>query len=112
MDDRVRSRLIDMRDFAYRAISLTGGLSADEFESDERTFYAVVKCVEVVGEAAAQIGRPALTDLDDAMPWADVIRMRNILVHEYAGISAATVFDTVTLSMPVLLSHIERLLES
>ncbi|MGB6229896.1 MAG: HepT-like ribonuclease domain-containing protein [Litorimonas sp.] len=108
----MRTRLVDMRDYAVKAIDLLGNLSPEAFASDDRTFYAVIKCVEVVGEAAAQIGRSDLQSLSSDIPWRDVIGMRNILVHEYSGISPETIFDTVTLDFPVLIQALEKLLET
>jgi len=111
MDNRLKIRLIDMREYASKAIELLGEADLDSFITNEHIYFSVIKCVETVGEAAAQAKRENLEKLDDTVPWVDVIGMRNILVHEYSGISASTVFDTVKHSLPNIISVLNNLLE-
>ena len=101
-----------MRDYARKAVDLMGDLDADAFSTDERTFFAVTKFVETVGEAAAQIGRPELRRIMPGEPWLDIIGMRNILIHEYMGINAHTLHDTVTHVLPGFADQVEALLDT
>ena len=100
-----------MRDYARKAVDLMGDLNADAFSTDGRTFFAVVKCVETVGEAAARIGRSELDRIMPDEPWLDIIGMRNILNHEYTGVNAHTLHDTVTHALPGFAERVQELLE-
>ena len=112
MDERTRRRLADMVEYSDAAIGFVSGIGVAEFEADARTHLAVIKCVETVGEAAAQIGRPALKRLVPGQPWQDIIGMRNILIHEYFGVSLSTVYETVVSFLPTFANAVREKLES
>ena len=111
MDERTHTRLLDMKIYAEKAMKLLGDIDENSFIADERTYFSVVKCVEIVGEAAAQIGRENLIVITDKLPWTDIIGMRNTLVHQYSGINASTVYDTVTNFLPTVINIIDNLLK-
>jgi len=111
MDEKTHNRLIDMRDYAEKAVYFLGTMSEAEILKDERTYFACVKSIEVIGEAAAQIGRDKL-DVYAGIAWADIIGMRNILIHEYSGISPQTIHQTITHFLPEFILKIEKILES
>jgi len=100
-----------MRDYAQKAIEFLGDLSSEQLVEDERTYFAIIRSIEVVGEAAAQVGRETLDDYE-GVPWADVVGMRNILIHEYSGVSVATIYDTVVYFLPDFILKIDTILES
>ncbi len=88
-----------------------GGLSFDEFRADQKTVDAVIRNLEVIGEATRHLS----TDhegLPADVPWADIAGMRSILVHEYFGVDLSIVWQTVTQDLPSLRAHLRRLLES
>ena len=77
-DDRIRLR--HMADAIESALRFSRGRSRAQYESDEMLLFAVVRAVEVVGEAASR----TTTELRVAhpqIPWAAVVGMRNRLVH-------------------------------
>lgn len=84
-------------------------LTFEEFQTDRKTIDAVVRNLEIIGEAV----RHLMADQDDLpgeIPWADIADMRNILIHEYFGVSLRIVWQTVTEDLPTLRSALERLL--
>ena len=109
MDKKIRNRFEDMREYACKAQAFLGDMSLEDMKKDERTYFAVVRAIEVVGEAAAQIGRDALKDYD-GVPWNNVIAMRNILIHQYSGIDEKTIYETVTDSLPTIISRLNDIL--
>jgi len=58
----------------------------DSFAKDEKTLYAVIRAVEIIGEAAAKIPDEVRSDFPK-VPWREVKGMRNKLVHNYFGIN-------------------------
>ena len=71
---------------------------------------SLVKLVEIVGEAANQVtdrGRAQIQDI----PWADIVGMRNRLVHAYFDINLEILWRTVQFDLPPLVAVLERVLE-
>ena len=67
--------------------------------------YAVLKAIEIIGEAAAHISAETKRTHDD-LPWADIIGMRNRLVHGYFDVDIERVWRTVQDDLPRLISQI------
>jgi uncharacterized protein with HEPN domain len=99
----------DMRIHSERARQFLGSRSFEEFLSDELVQDAVIRCVEVVGEAARQVSDTTREQTSD-MPWALVIGMRNILAHDYGGVDLEQVYRVVMENIPELLTHLGGLI--
>ena len=111
MNAHDQSRLEDMIGYASDAIELLGSLDAAALEADKRSQYAVVRAVEVIGEAASHITAETRAVLPD-LPWNQVIGMRNILIHRYHDFDLATVVKTVREHLPALIIEIGRILRN
>ena len=72
---------------------------------------ALVKCIEIVGEAASKIGLETRTQQAD-LPWSDIIGMRNRLVHVYFEIDYARVADTIVVDLPPLILRLREIIGS
>jgi uncharacterized protein with HEPN domain len=97
-----RDFLEDMLEHATKARSFVEGVTWDQFSSDEKTQFAAMRALEILGEAARRIP-PEFRQRFPSVPWNRIIGMRNILAHNYAGADARIVFDTVTLFLPALI---------
>ena len=92
------------------AIRFVRGREREDLDSDEMLLFALVRAVEVAGEAASKVTaetRAALTEL----PWDSMIGMRNRLVHAYFDINHDILWTTVTEAAPPLAERISKLLE-
>lgn len=98
--------LLDMLRAARDALSLVEGMSLAGFLRDQRTQLSVLKLVEIVGEAAAQISEEMRRENPD-IPWRAMVGMRNRLVHGYFDISWPIVWDTVQRDLPVLIGQLK-----
>ena len=77
------------------------------FESDEQAFDAVLKNLEVIGEAAKRI--PAeIKCSHPEIAWRDIASLRDIIVHEYFGLDLDIVWDVVANRVPVLLAQLRE----
>ena len=94
-----------MLDAAEKAISFADGRTRDDLSEDDQLVFALVKAVEIIGEAASQITSPTQEELP-LMPWADIIGMRNRLVHAYFDINLDTLWRTVQDDLPILLEQL------
>ena len=84
------------------------GISRDEFFGTRLIQDAVIRRIEIIGEAARQL--PAeLTDRYPGIPWADIVGMRNRVIHGYYGVVLDRVWNTVEQDLPVLRAEIVEL---
>lgn len=106
-----RVSVTQMRDAAQKAIRFLGNKERASFESDERDVFAVVHCLEILGEAARRV--PMEVQLEHAeVPWAGLIGLRNKLSHGYDTINKDAVWKTITQDVPALLPILEKLLRA
>ena len=106
--DNWRERLDDILEAIERIRTYTEGMDLAEFSNDTRTIDAVVRNVTVIGEAARHI--PDEVHARDAtIPWADMRAMRNVVVHEYFGVSLPILWETVQRDLPPLVESLRRL---
>lgn len=104
-EDRVRLR--HMLDAAETALNFVAGRGRAELDRDRMLLFAVVRALEVMGEAAAKVGEPARAELT-GVPWASIVSMRNRLIHGYFDIDTEIVWKTVTVELPPLLPLLEK----
>ena len=109
-DDAVR--LQHMLDAAHEALTFAQGHSRTDLEGDRKLVLALVKAIEIIGEAAYQVSRTTREQLPD-IPWEDIIGMRHRLVHAYFEINLDILWRTIQDDLPPLIEtlrklHIER----
>ena len=83
---------------------------ASDFARDERTLDAVVRNLEVIGEAAKGVPpnvRKAYPDVE----WKKLAGLRDVLIHEYFGVDAAIIKDIVKNKLPILKSMIRAIIK-
>ncbi len=100
--------LLDMLVAARDAVAFAEGMSYAEFVGDRRTQLSILKSVEIVGEAAARVSEDT-RKAHPAIPWSEIVGMRNRLVHAYFDIDLPLVWDTVCNDLPVLIARLELL---
>jgi uncharacterized protein with HEPN domain len=106
-DDLVR--LNHMLEACQTAQEFSLGKTRVSLNSDKMLTFALVKAVEIVGEAANGISNE-FQERHPEIPWPAIIGMRNRLVHAYFDINLDRLWDTVTVAIPVLLSQVEKLI--
>jgi uncharacterized protein with HEPN domain len=98
--DVVRVRhMVDAIETAMRFIV---GRARTDLDHDEMLLFALVRAVEIVGEAAAKVSAETREKLP-AIPWAKAAGMRNRLVHAYFDIDRGILWSTVSGALPELL---------
>jgi uncharacterized protein with HEPN domain len=96
-------RLQHMVDAANEALSFVAQKSRTELTTDRALALALVKSIEILGEAASKVSRE-LRSQSPEIPWTDIIAMRNRLIHSYFDVNLDIVWQTVTVELPPLVT--------
>jgi len=96
-----RLRLEDMLEAIERIARYTSGMDLTRFANDDKTVDAVVRNLEVIGEAARNTP-DEVTRQHSEIPWEKMRGIRNLLVHEYFGVDVSIVWLTITGDLPPL----------
>ena len=100
---------MDMLEYSGNAIRFSEGLTFEDFVADRLRYFAIMKNVEIIGEAANMLTTDFREQHPD-LPWAQIIGMRHVLVHGYAQISDMKLWRTATKDLPVLHDIVARYL--
>ena len=104
-----RVRVEDMLEAIDRIESYVDGMSLADFLADSRSQDAVLRNLEVLGEASKRVPF-AIQHRHGAIPWSRIGDMRNILVHEYHSVDPAIVLDAARNDLPPLVAPLKALL--
>jgi uncharacterized protein with HEPN domain len=111
MNPRDRVRLQHLADALNSAIRFARGRGRADLDSDEMLLFALVRAIEIAGEAANQVTADTRAQLPD-LPWTSIIGMRNRLVHAYFDINRDILWTTVTEAAPKLLEQLTVILSA
>lgn len=85
-------------------------MSAEAFLSDEKTLDSVIRCIQVVGEAAWKVNKP-IQLAHPEVPWLQIAGMRHRLVHDYGEVDPNIAYRTATAHLPNLIHQIRVILD-
>jgi uncharacterized protein with HEPN domain len=94
-----RLRLQDIVQAIDRILTYTNSLTFESFLADQLRIDAVIRNFEIIGEAARHVDDDTCARCPD-VPWQDMRDMRNLLLHEYFGVSIRIVWDTIQRDLP------------
>jgi uncharacterized protein with HEPN domain len=93
--------LEDILDAIEKAMEFIQGMKYEQFAQDAKTVFAVIRALEIVGEATKQIPQ-SVKDSYPEVPWRQMAGMRDKLIHDYSGVNLAVVWKTVIEDLPKL----------
>jgi len=99
----------DILDAMDKAEILVQGYSFEQFEADFRTNFAVVRALEIIGEATKRLPMD-LRDRYPEVPWKEMAGTRDRIIHGYDNVNLRLVWDTVTQRVPAVKPLIQRIL--
>lgn len=99
----------DMRRFAGKVLAYTEGMDLQAFVDSGITYDAVLRNLELTGEAATHVPQ-SVRDAHPDIPWRQIVATRNQLIHAYLGIDDDTVWSIIVDDIPVLIGELDTLL--
>ena len=111
LSQRDRVRLDHMLEHAREAITLTRGKSRADLDSDRVLSLALVRLLEIVGEAAGRVSDETRA-LYPEIPWPQIIGLRNRLIHGYDAVDYDILWQIITDDLPALVTMLETALSS
>jgi uncharacterized protein with HEPN domain len=100
--------LADIEESCRLILQYTGGMTADQFRADRKTVDAVLRNLEVIGEAVKHLPASSRAQRAD-MDWRRIAGFRDILIHAYFGVDLDIIWDVVTNKIPALLAAVTDL---
>ena len=110
LSDTAALALLDIRDNGKYAQEFIAGLSLEEFKRDRKTFYAVIRALEIISEAARRLP-PELQARHPELPWRAIMGVGNVYRHNYDDVEEDYVWRTLHESLPALLTAIAEEIE-
>ena len=104
------SRLRHMVDSIRNVNQYMEGKTESDLDSNSMLFFAVVKNIEIVGEAAYKLTHE-FKEAHPTTPWRQIVAMRHILVHGYYQVTPSEIFNVYKQDLPVLLDQLTTYLE-
>ena len=108
LNDKDHIRLLHMLDYSREALSLIGGKGRKELDQDRTLNLALVRLMEIVGEAANRVSdetQSAHTEI----PWFQIISLRNRLIHGYDSVDFDILWGVITQELPALVAALEKI---
>ena len=93
---------------ARKAAGYVGGITPEEFRASDLVQDAVIRQLQTIGEAAAQVS-PVFREAHPEIPWNELTGMRHRLVHDYRRINLDIVWQAATVEAPSLIALVEPL---
>lgn len=103
--------LLDILTSARIALEHIAGQTRDDFYQDIRGQDAVIRRLEIIGEAARRVSEIA-KDRYSHLPWQEMIGMRNLVIHEYDAVDLSIVWDTICDDLPPLITMLDETISS
>jgi uncharacterized protein with HEPN domain len=100
----------DIAESCEKIMNFTTGMTKTKLLRDAKTYDAVIRNLEIIGEAAKHISGPTRAKMQD-INWRKIAGMRDILVHEYFGIDNNILWDIVQNKVPELSKAIKTFFE-
>ncbi len=104
-------RINDILESIEKICRYTDGMNFESFSADDKTVDAVIRNLEVIGEAARHIPEEIQKQYPD-LPLPEMRGIRNVLIHEYFGVSLPIIWETTQKNLPPLVPVLKKILQN
>ncbi len=101
--------LNDIKNSTTDILDFTDNISYEDFSNDKKTIYAVIRALEIMGEASKNIPSYMRKKYPN-IEWKNMAGLRDVLAHEYFGINLPIIWNVVQNKLPILLVNIEKVI--
>jgi uncharacterized protein with HEPN domain len=102
-------RIKDILDAIEKISEYTSGMTKQECVADEKTIDAVIRNLTIIGEAARHVPSDVRAKYAN-VPWDEMLGIRNVVVHEYFGVSTDILWETIQQDLPMVAPLLLRIL--
>lgn len=106
---RDETYLVDIIESAKIAVNYVFDKDWDEFYNDMQVQDAVIRRIEIIGEAARRVSQEGREKYPQ-IPWREMTSMRNLVIHQYDIVDVKQVWDTVQNKLPPLIEELSKLI--
>ena len=103
--------LQDILDSTNAIFEFTEGLNLEQFSQNRLVYSATIREFEIIGEATIHLSDET-TSKHNEVPWRDLKDFRNLLIHEYFGVDAEIVFNTIQNDLPLLRDVVIKIIKN
>ena len=103
--------LEDIFDSILRIERFIENQNYDDFASDDKTQFAVIRAFEIIGEASKKIPDHVRQEFED-VPWKIMAAMRDKLIHDYFGVDAKVLWNTATIDIKNIKPSIQEIIKT
>jgi uncharacterized protein with HEPN domain len=100
-----------MLDHAAEAVEMANGRTRADLDTDRQLGLSLTRLLEIVGEAAARVSKES-RELMPAIPWPDIVGLRNRLIHGYDEVDLDILWDIVKHDLPVVIAVLRKQIQS
>jgi len=101
--------LEDILEAIKKGTEFISDISFEKFEEDEKTQYALIRAIEIIGEASKKIPNEIKAEYSE-IPWREISGMRDKLIHDYIGVNTEVIWKTAIEDFPTLRIYLEKMI--
>ena len=102
--------ITDILDSVIKIHKFIENMTFETFKTDDKTVYAVIRAMEIIGEAVKHIPDDVRSE-NSSIPWKSMAGMRDVLIHDYFGVDLETIWATAKEKIPPLEVILRKMLE-